>query len=421
MVGVVPSTLSGENLIAHREALAEMASLLEAARAEAVDTVEVRSAKLHAGTLISRSQAERIAAHARNLDATGLAFDADLSPAQQRNLERIAEMKITTRTEVILDIFARRAQTHEGKIQVELAQLRHLLPRLTRMWTHLERQRGGIGVRGPGETELETDRRRVRDRIGRLELELNKIIRRRDTQRGAREQSRVPLIALIGYTNAGKSTLMNQLTEAGVHVENQVFATLDPTVRRAELPGGVKVVFSDTVGFISRTPPNLFAAFRATLEEVRHATLLLHVVDASRSDIPTHLATTDSVLEDLGVADTPIFTAWNKTDLIEDNTEWRRLMWKRMPGLAVSAKTGHGIDELRRAIASLVGDRERAVVLTLPHERYDVVARLHRVARVDQVMFTHDHIRIRARVPIDIAFEFTEFETPVDSQDEDIG
>ncbi|MBN1477652.1 GTPase HflX [Candidatus Sumerlaeota bacterium] len=407
VVGVIPSPVSGENLRAHRQALAEMESLLEAARAECLEVIEVRPAHLHAGTLISRIRAERIASHAKAMGATGLAFDADLSPAQQSNLERLTGLKVTTRPEVILDIFARRAQTREGKIQVELAQLRYLLPRLKRQWLHLERQRGGIGLRGPGETQLETDRRRLRDRIAHLERDLERVIRHRETQRRARQRSQVPLAALVGYTNAGKSTLFNCLTDARAHVEDQVFATLDPTVRRTSLPGGQPIVVSDTVGFISRTPPTLFAAFRATLEETRHAALIIHVVDATSADIPTHLATTDQVLEDLGLSETPLLTVWNKVDIADEvSSDWRRWMWRRSPSLAISAKTGAGIAELRRAMAVMLEVRDREITLRLPHERYDVVARLHAVARVVQVLYTHDEIRIRALVPPGVAFEF---------------
>jgi GTP-binding protein HflX len=407
---VIPPTVTGQNLRAHQQALEEMVSLLEAAHASCLEVIEVRPNRLHAGTLISRSRAVAVATRARELGATGLAFDADLSPAQQRSLEDICKLRVTTRPEVILDIFARRARTREGKIQVELAQLRYLLPRLRQMWSHLERQQGGIGLRGPGETELETDRRRIRSRITHLERDLEKVITHRDTQRRGRERSSAPLIALIGYTNAGKSTLFNRLTDADALVEDQVFATLDPTVRRAALPGNLQVVVSDTVGFISRTPPTLFAAFRATLEETRHAALLVQVVDATAADLATHLATTDQVLEDLGLTEKPLLTVWNKVDVADPDGEWRRWMWRRTPGLAVSAKTGEGMSEVRRAIASLVEQRDREVTLTLPHERYDVVARLHAVARVVQVLHTHDKIRIRALVPREIAFEFERFE-----------
>lgn len=311
---------------------------------------------------------------------------------------------------MILDIFARRARTREGKIQVELAQLRYMLPRLQRAWLHLERQRGGIGLRGPGETELETDRRRIRDRIAHLERDLKQVIAQRETQRRGRERSGIPLVALVGYTNAGKSTLFNQLTRSDVLVEDQVFATLDPTVRRAALPGGVPVVVSDTVGFISRTPPGLFAAFRATLEEARHAALLVQVVDATEPGLATHLATTDEVLDDLGLSETPRLVAWNKIDRPEaEGTEWRAWMWRRTPSLAVSAKTGAGLADLRRAMAAMLESHGREIVLAIPHERYDLVARLHADARVVQVLYTHDEIRLRAVVSEELARDLEEF------------
>jgi GTP-binding protein HflX len=278
-------------------------------------------------------------------DATVLLVDDDLSPAQNRNLEDELKLRVVDRSGLILDIFARRARTREARLQVELAQLEYMLPRLTRMWEHLSRLGGGIGTRGPGETQLEVDRRRIRERIAKLKRELEGVVRERRVQRRGRRGCYK--VSLVGYTNAGKSTLFNALTRANAYVENQLFATLDPTTRVFAVDGKVRALVTDTVGFIRKLPPHLVASFRATLEEVGEADLLLHVVDATESDPQAHIEAVDTVLESIGALARPRILAFNKIDALEDEVALLGLR-ARFPGaLFVSATTRTGLKDLR--------------------------------------------------------------------------
>ncbi len=283
-------------------------------------------------------------------------FNHALSPSQERNLERLFQCRVLDRTGLILDIFAQRAQTHEGKLQVELAQLNHLSTRLVRGWTHLERQKGGIGLRGPGETQLETDRRLIGKRIRALTERLEKVRGQREQGRKQRQRNYVPTVALVGYTNAGKSTLFNALTGAAVYQANQLFATLDPTVRRLELPEGGHVVLADTVGFIRHLPHDLVAAFRSTLQETKDADLLLHVVDAGAEERDEQMATVRGVLEEIGAKDVPQLLVFNKIDLTGDAPRLDRDADGLPQRVWLSALTGDGFAELRHAIAELTRD-----------------------------------------------------------------
>jgi GTP-binding protein HflX len=294
------------------------------------------------------------------VSATGaelVIFNHPLSPAQERNLERLLQCRVVDRTGLILDIFAQRARSFEGKLQVELAQLRHLSTRLVRGWTHLERQKGGIGLRGPGETQLETDRRLLGKRIALINRRLDRIESQRAQGRRARANAELPVVSLVGYTNAGKSTLFNRLTDAGVLEADQLFATLDPTLRRLALPQGGRALLADTVGFVSDLPHELVAAFRSTLEEARNATLLLHVVDGAAAHRARLIADVESVLREIGCADIPRIEVWNKLDLLPGGSPRLERDAQGLPQRVwVSAQGGDGIDLLRQAIAEGLGD-----------------------------------------------------------------
>jgi len=339
------------------DSLQELAQLARTAGARVGGTVLQERERLDPRYLIGRGKAEEIRAQAAGADLVIL--DEELSGSQQRNLEQLLRKRVLDRTGLILDIFAQRARSREGKLQVELAQLDYLLPRLAGAWTHLERLGGGIGTRGPGETQLESDRRRIKTRMAKLRRDLQEVRRHRALLRRPRRKVPFPILALVGYTNAGKSSLMNALTDAGVLVEDQLFATLDPTLRRLRLPGGRTVLLSDTVGFIRKIPHQLVAAFQATLEEIQEATLLLHVVDASHPHAVVQQAAVESVLGELGLADRPTLLVYNKIDRIAHVPFGRRAGSGRV---SVSAKTGEGLDDLKAAILALLEARPAPVL-----------------------------------------------------------
>lgn len=308
--------------------------------------------------------------------------DARLSPVQERNLARRLGCNVLDRTTLILDIFAQRARSHEGKLQVELAQLRHLSTRLVRGWTHLERQRGGIGLRGPGETQLETDRRLLNDRIRLLTSRLARVEQRRSQGRRARQRSDVPLVALVGYTNAGKSTLFNRLTSAGVMARDQLFATLDPTVRRIRGRDGGSVLISDTVGFIRDLPHELIAAFRATLEETLSASLVVHVIDGADPDRARHQAVVEEVLRDIGAGDLPLLKVFNKVDATDRAPGLERDEHGRIAAVWLSAISGDGMDGFDCAIDELIGGGRIQRRIHLPMQRQRLRARLFEIGAV---------------------------------------
>ncbi len=329
------------------ECLTELRLLAETAGAQVRGEVLQRRGPVRASTFLSKGKIDEVRVLSGEEKATLLLLDDDLSPAQSRNLGEQLSMKVVDRTGLILDIFSRRARTREARIQVELAQLEYLLPRLTRMWEHLSRLGGGIGTRGPGETQLEVDRRRVRERIAKLKRELERVVKERRVQRKGRRDCFK--ISLVGYTNAGKSTLFNALTRASVYVENQPFATLDPTTRVFSVARESRALLTDTVGFIRKLPPNLVASFRATLEEVAEADLLIHVVDATEPDIDAHIQAVETVLESIGALQRPRLTVFNKIDAVSDEVTMLGLH-ARFPGATfVSAMTREGFPELREA------------------------------------------------------------------------
>src|SRR5215467_5017745 len=336
------------------ESLEELALLADTAGAEPVVRELQRRQTPDPATYIGTGKADELRAISDALDIDVVIFDDELSPAQQRNLEKLFAVDDVDRVALILDIFAQHASSQEGAVQVELAQLRYRLPRLRGRGTELSQQGGGIGTRGPGETQLEVDRRRLLRRIQRLERDIKELGANRATQRKARRRRAIPTIALVGYTNAGKSTLLNRLTDAGVLVENQLFSTLDPTTRRLRLPGGETVLLSDTVGFVRRLPHQLVDAFRSTLEEVVDADLLLHVVDLGAPDAEGRIAAVEAVLREIDAGDVPVLHVWNKADLVDQEVVEEQV--RTHDSVAISAATGEGIDGLLHT----VGDRLRA-------------------------------------------------------------
>ncbi len=385
------------------ESLAELERLAETAGVVVVGKALQNIKRIHAATFIGSGKAEEIQKLAEELNANVALFDDSLSPAQQRNLEKTFKMKVLDRSALILDIFAQRARSLEGKLQVELAQLEYMLPRLTRAWTHLSRQAGGgVGTRGPGETQLEVDRRRVRERVSMLKKRLADAVRTRSLHRDKRTAVPYPLVALVGYTNSGKSTLMNRLTEANVLAEDKLFATLDPTTRRLELPNGTVILLSDTVGFITKLPHGFIDAFKSTLEEVRAADLLLHVVDVTDPQATAHIAVVDKVLEELGAQSTPRVMVWNKIDALPPGSgipagegEGERAL--------VSARTGVGLPDLLNAIAASVKSTREQVEFQFPVHRQDLVATLHREGSVLSEEYEDDAIKVTALVTAKVA------------------
>lgn len=369
------------------EHLEELGELVDTAGATVVGRLTQQVASPHPGTLIGEGKVEELRLLVAELGATLVIFDEELTPVQGSNLERETKVRIMDRAEVILDIFSTRARSHEAKLQVELAQLQYLLPRLTRMWTHLSRIRGGIGLRGPGETQLETDRRMIRKKIQYLRGKLLEVERHRSTLR----QGRQPMlgVALVGYTNAGKSSVLRGLSgEHEIVVEDRLFATLDTLTREIELGGGARVRMTDTVGFIRKLPHHLVASFRATLEEARGADLLLHVVDASHPESEDHILVVDQVLSELEMADTPVRLVFNKMDLVEDPTGYALRVRELHPdALLINTMQTDGLESLKRALREEAERRRPPVRVLVPLSDGATLARLYRqgeVLRCDQ-------------------------------------
>ena len=385
------------------ESLLELERLAETAGGQVVAVLSQRRDTPDPRTYLGKGKVEELQGVIERGQASLLIIDGDVSPSQQRNLEKILEVQVLDRTGLILDIFARRAQTAEGKLQVELAQLEYLLPRLANMWTHLSRIRGGIGLRGPGETQLEVDRRQVRARIALLQRKVEEIRRRREVQRSHRAQSQIPLVSLVGYTNAGKSTLLNALSGADVFVEDKLFATLDPTTRDVTFPNGLRVLVSDTVGFIRNLPHQLVAAFRATLEEVRSADLIVHVVDASNPAWVEQVETVDEVLNELDATGKLTVMAFNKIDQVEDLDVLRQLAQRFPHSVFLEAKTGEGIADLGEVMLRTLREAWRDVNATLPLSSGDLVAEMHARGEVIIEDYDGDQVHLAGRAPADLA------------------
>lgn len=364
------------------------------------DTV-ARLREEHPRHLVGTGKMEEITALARGLDCGLVVFDDALTPAQQRNWEKDAPgLRVIDRQEVILDIFAARAKTREAVLQVELARLQQQLPRLRRLWSHLDRQRGGGAMqRDAGETQLEMDQRGIREKIARVRRELEEVVRQRATQRKQRQRVPVPTFAIVGYTNAGKSSLLNRLTGAEVLAEDRLFATLDPTTRRLTLPSGRALLLTDTVGFVRRLPHRLVEAFKATLEESVQADVLLHVVDAASPDAAAHAETTLRVLGEVGAGERPVLTVLNKADLVTDPLRLREALARHPGAIAVSARTGEGVDRLLAELDRLASQGDRRLRLLIPHDRYDLVAKLHGAAAIVSERATDGGVELEALVP----------------------
>ncbi|HPE71660.1 MAG TPA: GTPase HflX [Candidatus Competibacter sp.] len=354
----------------------EFQELAASAGAECVALITGRRRTPDPRLFVGGGKAEEIRDAARSGGAELVIFDHALSPSQERNLETLLQCRVLDRTGLILDIFAQRARSFEGKLQVELAQLRHLSTRLVRGWTHLERQRGGIGLRGPGETQLETDRRLLADRIRQIRLRLDRVERQREQGRRARRKADLPTVSLVGYTNAGKSTLFNALTQAGVYVADQLFATLDPTLRRLDLPSAEPIVLADTVGFVSRLPHELVAAFRSTLRETCEASLLLHVIDVGHPDRDDIIAQVDAVLTEIGAAEVPCLQIFNKIDLTGEPPRLERDAEGQPRAVWLSAASGTGTDLLIAALAERLRGETMHGWLCLPPAAARLRARL---------------------------------------------
>ncbi|HEV2127161.1 MAG TPA: GTPase HflX [Thermomicrobiales bacterium] len=392
---------------AAQDSLEELARLAETVDVEVAGSVSQKLKAPHPAAYVGKGKVEELRDLRESLDYTLVMVDGELSPAQQRNLERALEVKIIDRTALILDVFARRAQTHEGRLQVELAQLEYRLPRLTRMWTHLSRQGvGGVGLRGPGETQLEADRREAQKRISFIKDQLAQVHQHRERYRKRRRQTPISVVSLVGYTNAGKSTLLNTITGAEVLAEDKLFATLDPTTRRIQLPSGREVLLTDTVGFINNLPTQLIAAFRATLEEISEAAVLVHVVDGTHPSAAEQVETVNRTLEDLAVDDRPVVFALNKTDRLSPDER------ERLPQVAsslgvpddavgISARTGLGLDRLFEAVEAALEEEAGFVAVsgTIPFDRTELVDLFHKLGRVEDHAYDEQGTTMTGQLP----------------------
>jgi GTP-binding protein HflX len=395
LVGVqTPEMPEGEG----EELLAELTELVENLGLSIVRATLIKLRSPSPALYIGKGKAEELVAVAKSDAADVIVFDSALSPAQQRNWEELAGFAVIDRQEVILEVFADRAHTREAVLQVALARMEYSLPRLTRAWTHLSRQRGKGAMGGEGETQLEQDRRVVRNRIAHLKEELAAVVRQRGVQRTRRVRVPLPTASIVGYTNAGKSSLLNKLTGSSVLVEDKLFATLDPTTRQVVLPGNQKLLLTDTVGFIRRLPHGLVEAFKATLEEVLLADFLIHVVDVTSPHFEKHRETTLSVLAELGAGDRPVLNVFNKVDLADD-AEMRAATQAVPDALFVSARTGKGIAVLEDRCREMVAQGPGTVQLLIPLNRYDLVARLHELGSVQDQEHREDGVLVTGRFP----------------------
>lgn len=424
LVGV--EVRGNEGLLDLEDSLAELAMLSDTAGLQVVGQVTQYMNKLNPKTYIGSGKVDEIKALVDEVQAGIILFDEELNPRHQRELENIFgdNVRVLDRTALILDIFAQHAQTHEGALQVELAQYEYRLPRLTRAWSHLARQAGGgggragkaggVGLRGPGEKQLESDRRDIRNRIDQLKKELEKVRAHRARYRSKRKRSRLPVVALVGYTNAGKSTLLNRIANADVYTADQLFATLDPTTRRVELPGGTTVLFSDTVGFIQKLPTTLVAAFQATLEEITEAELLLHVIDITHPNSLEQSQAVEETLEEIGADHVPVIDVLNKIDVIQDPKILQSVIVDFPEAIPISAKNGQGIDELLTAVHNILYQSYIPISVHLPFTEGVLIALFHEQGHVINIEHTRKGVIMEGRIPGRLVARFSQFELTVD-------
>lgn len=382
------------------DSVAELAELVKTAGAIPVGTLIQKREMRHPGTYIGTGKVEELAELIQSLDATGIVCDDELSPAQLKNLEDMLDTKVMDRTLVILDIFAARANTSEGKIQVELAQLKYRLGRLAGLGRSMSRLGGGIGTRGPGEKKLEMDRRLIKDRIAQLNRELKEVRMHREVTRAQREKNGKPVAAIVGYTNAGKSTLLNTLTDAGVLEEDKLFATLDPTTRVLELKGHQEILLTDTVGFIRKLPHHLIEAFKSTLEEAKYADYILHVVDASNPQMDKQMHIVYETLYDLDVKDKTIITLFNKQDARTENNPLSD--FKADYTLRISAKTGAGLEELKELLSEVMRENKVLVERVIPYEKAGIIQQIRKAGELLEEEYQAEGIYVKAYVPMEV-------------------
>ncbi len=409
LVGLQHPEMSDETV---EELLDELADLSKTLGVPVVGRMAARLREPQSRYLVGSGRAQEIVEQARAVEADVIIFDDQLSPSQQRNWEQLSKVCVVDRHEVILDIFGQRAQTREAVLQVELARAKYDLPRLKRRWGHLSRQRGasgGAGTRDAGEQQIEIDSRLVRRRIDHLQSQLRQVRRQRDVQRKQRLKKPVPVAAIVGYTNAGKSSLLNAVTQADVFTEDKLFATLDPTVRRLVLPNRQELLLSDTVGFVRKLPHQLVEAFKSTLEEAVNADFLVEVLDVSSAEIEQHHRTTREVLAELGAGDKPVITVFNKIDLIHDEHTVPRFRRRHPDAVFVSARDGVGLDQLEARLAEELERSLRQVELMIPHHRYDLIALLHRTSSISLEKYTDQGARIVAAVPLSVLASVKKF------------
>jgi len=411
-----------KNLLSLDDSLAELALLVDTAGLEVVGEMTQKLDRPNPETYIGSGKVEELKALAEETLAQVIVFDNELNPRHQRELESLfgEKVRVIDRTALILDIFAQHAHTSEGMLQVELAQYEYYLPRLTRQWTHLARQAGGgggrsgsvggVGLRGPGETQLEVDRRQVRAKISHLKKELEKVRARRERYRAQRKRNRIPTVALVGYTNAGKSTLLNRIAKTEIYAADQLFATLDPTTRRVEMSGGYAALLTDTVGFIQKLPTTLVAAFRATLEEIAEADLLLHVVDISHPNAMAQFEAVQQTLQEIGASHIPVLTALNKVDRLKDPDAAQAVLENYPQAVAISATKGIGIPALMSKIAQELYETYTPIQLWLPYQQGQLLSLFHEAGQVEKIEHGRGGVLISGRIPGRLVAQFKEYQ-----------
>ncbi|MBF1259741.1 MAG: GTPase HflX [Lachnoanaerobaculum sp.] len=384
-----------------KESMKELAELVDTAGATVLDSIIQSRERMHPGTYIGKGKIEEVKDRVMELGATGVVCDDELTPAQLRNLEDLLDTKVMDRTMVILDIFAKRATTSEGKIQVELAQLKFSSARLVGLRSSLSRLGGGIGTRGPGEKKLEMDRRLIHERISQLKAELKKVENHRDLIRKSRDENLAFNVAIVGYTNAGKSTLLNKLTDANILAEDKLFATLDPTTRKLKIGSGQEILVTDTVGFIRKLPHHLIEAFKSTLEEAKYANLLIHMVDASNEEASSQMLVVYDTLKSLDVVDKDIITVFNKTDLMEENMKLPR-DFHADKVLKMSAKTGEGIEDLKKTVEDILQKQRVYLEHVFPYKDAGKIAIVRKFGEILSEEYIDEGISIKAYIPAEI-------------------